>query len=72
MSFIVNFLCVEIQFIEMRPSTKSMAEQMVMSEDGKDGLRVAAIRPAAIYGENETRHFHRILETMNKGKVLAR
>lgn len=52
-----------------RISTKCIAEQLALAADSAaNGFRVAAIRPAAIYGEHETRHMPRILATLNSGR----
>lgn len=49
-------------------STKCKAEQLALAADSPSRkFRVAAIRPAAIYGEHETRHMPRILQTLNSG-----
>jgi len=47
-------------------STKAIAERMVLDANG-DSLVTCAVRPAAIYGEGETRHFPRIINIVNQG-----
>lgn len=49
--------------------TKTMAEQLVLSYDGRGRkpLRCCAIRPNAIYGEGEERHFARIVDLALRG-----
>ncbi len=47
--------------------TKCIAEKLVLSAASADGLRTNAIRPAAIYGEGEQRHFPRIIKMLNQG-----
>lgn len=47
--------------------SKAIAEQAVLKENGKDGIKSLSIRPAAIYGCGEMRHFPRIVENIDKG-----
>jgi nucleoside-diphosphate-sugar epimerase len=53
-------------------ASKSVAEQLVLNANGTDladgsKLLTSAIRPAAIYGEGEMRHFPRIVENIDRG-----
>ncbi|XP_077980644.1 short-chain dehydrogenase/reductase family 42E member 1-like [Glandiceps talaboti] len=55
--------------------TKSMAERLVISANGKPikgggQLCTCAIRPPGIYGLGETRHFPRIVEMMETGVMM--
>ncbi|XP_030854737.1 short-chain dehydrogenase/reductase family 42E member 1 [Strongylocentrotus purpuratus] len=57
--------------------TKSMAEQLAMKSNGretKDGsiLNVCVIRPVAIYGAGEQRHFPRIVKNMEQGLLCMK
>ena len=47
--------------------SKAIAEQAVLNENGKDGLKTLSIRPAAIYGVGEQRHFPRIVSHIDRG-----
>ena len=52
--------------------TKCVAEKMVLAANksggrGRQLLHTCAVRPAAIYGEGEQRHFPRIVGMVNKG-----
>eukprot|EP00045_Choanoeca_perplexa_P009158 m.87417 g.87417 ORF g.87417 m.87417 type:complete len:277 (-) comp14776_c0_seq7:332-1162(-) len=53
-------------------STKCEAEQLALSAHtarcaNDQSIHVTAIRPAAIYGEHETRHLPRIIKVLNSG-----
>ena len=47
--------------------SKAIAEQAVIKENGKDGIKTLSIRPAAIYGVGEMRHFPRIVANIDRG-----
>lgn len=55
--------------------SKTQAERLVLESNGKATKRAGvklstcAIRPAAIYGPAEMRHFPRLLDTMHKGML---
>ena len=56
--------------------TKSVAEQLVMNYNGKKCndnvslLLTASIRPSAIYGKGEQRHFPRIVQNIDRGFLI--
>ena len=58
--------------------TKALAEQAVLRANGSRGrdgvsmLRTCSIRPAAIYGEHERRHFTRIVKHIDSGAFVFR
>jgi len=47
--------------------SKALAEQLVLSQNGQYSMRTCAIRPAAIYGPGEARHFPRITKHIDAG-----
>ena len=47
--------------------TKAMAEQAVLDENGNGGIKSCSIRPAAIYGLGEQRHFPRMVSHIDHG-----
>ena len=48
--------------------SKAMAENAVISANGMEsGMKTCVIRPAAIYGEGEQRHFPRIVSHIDRG-----
>ena len=47
--------------------SKAMAENAVISANGMNGMKTCVIRPAAIYGEGEQRHFPRIVSHIDRG-----
>jgi nucleoside-diphosphate-sugar epimerase len=49
--------------------TKCLAEQHVLESTRVTSLKACAIRPAAIYGEGEQRHFPRIINLINQGRL---
>lgn len=55
------------QHTDMYSRTKAEAEQLVLSANGSNGLHTCALRPAAIYGEGEQRHFPRIIQHIDSG-----
>jgi nucleoside-diphosphate-sugar epimerase len=64
-------------FLDKYSASKVIAEKKVIESNGKlmnNGrpLMTAAIRPAAIYGENEQRHLPRILKHIDSGLFLFR
>lgn len=55
--------------------TKAMAEELVLKANGtpmrnKELFKTAAIRPAAIYGDDEQRHLPRIVKHIDNGLFL--
>lgn len=52
--------------------SKAVAESMVLRANDENGLATIALRPAAIYGEGETRHFPRIVANMDSGVFVFR
>lgn len=58
--------------------TKALAEQAVIRANGSRGrdgvsvLRTCSLRPAAIYGEHERRHFTRIVKHIDSGAFVFR
>lgn len=58
--------------------TKALAEQAIISangsrcSNGQTFLKTCSIRPAAIYGENERRHFSRIIQHIDSGVFIFR
>ncbi|XP_072168234.1 short-chain dehydrogenase/reductase family 42E member 1-like [Diadema setosum] len=57
--------------------TKSMAEQLAIKSHGRETssgskLHVCVIRPVAIYGAGEQRHFPRIVKNMEQGLVCVK
>lgn len=64
--------------IDQYGPTKAMAERAVIAANGaccSNGhavLRTCSIRPAAIYGEQEKRHFNRIVKHMDSGVFVFR
>lgn len=60
------------QHTDYYSSSKAMAEQLILSHNGcvvSNGchMHTLVIRPAAIYGEDEQRHFPRIIRMMDYG-----
>jgi nucleoside-diphosphate-sugar epimerase len=53
-------------------ASKAEAEQMVLASNGKDNLRTMSLRPAAIYGCGEERHFPRIIKHIDSGLFAFR
>jgi nucleoside-diphosphate-sugar epimerase len=52
--------------------TKSMAERMVLDANNGDRLRTCCIRPAAIWGFGEERHFARVVQVIDAGLFCFR
>ena len=48
-------------------ASKAVAEQIMLRENGKRNILSCVIRPAAIYGEGEQRHFPRIIKHRDSG-----
>lgn len=57
--------------IDAYSATKRIAEELVLGADNTDNLRTIAVRPAAIYGEGETRHLPRIIKIV-RHYILSR
>lgn len=57
----------ESDFVDHYSRTKCIAERMVLQAAAENVLHTVAIRPAAIYGEGELRHFPRIIKMINDG-----
>ena len=53
-------------------ASKAVAEQLVLAANGRDNLRTLALRPAAIYGDGEERHFPRIVRHIDSGLFAFR
>ena len=62
---------------DLYSGSKATAEQIVLAANGKATasgrtLITSVIRPAAIYGENEQRHFPRIIKHIDSGIFVFR
>lgn len=52
------------------PSTKAMAEKMVLAENGKDGLLTVSLRPHLIWGPRDTNLIPRLLQRAQSGRLV--
>lgn len=57
----------DVAHIDHYSRTKMLAEKAVLAAHAPPGLTTVAIRPAAIYGEGETRHLPRVTQIFNAG-----
>lgn len=67
----------ESEHLDRYSHSKAAAEQLVLQSNKSKlsnsyPLYTSVIRPAAIYGEGETRHFSRIVDHIDKGSFLFR
>lgn len=64
------------QFVDEYSRTKSLAERMVLDANASDidaeGLATCCIRPAAIWGAGEKRHFARVNQLIDAGLFCFR
>jgi 2-alkyl-3-oxoalkanoate reductase len=52
------------------PETKAMAERLVLTANGKDGLATVALRPHLIWGAGDPHLVPRVLERARKGNLV--
>lgn len=57
-------------FLSPYPHSKSLAEKLVLSENGKDGLFTVALRPHLIWGKGDRFLIPRVIEQAKNKKLL--
>ena len=59
-------------YLDLYSETKTEAEKIVLSENGKHGLNTVALRPGGIWGPDKSCYmFSKFIDQLEKGKLVA-